>query len=469
MREDKSRPLQQPIQQQGVTLTGIIVGMTISVAVLYIVLIWTSFKITAISEKLTDVNELNLTCTDIGDLFRSGTDVLTEKARLFASTGDTVYLTDYFNELNNVQQREQALSLLDSLSDNSVSGQYIYNAMNDAKKLKDKELHSMKLACLAYDIQEFALSEELTEYDIPVDERNYSKDEMISVACQLVMDSEYQGRKDMVSNSIDQFNEDVQSKISDEYGNLSTVLEKSMTTQKTVISILFVLLFSEIAIVFVDIIIPLRKSAENIRRGQYLYNSFKLPELENLGYMYNSLLKNKELKENDLISSAKTDTLTSMSNRYAMNLFIEEKIKNYPDKSLVIFNFDVNGLKKTNDTKGHEYGDKLIKNAADCIKECFGDELGKNCFRTGGDEFIALCQDIHEEDIPGMLDRFVINQKERGVSIAYGYAYIGDTRDADINELFKKADSSMYRKKAEIKGIDSNKKENDLNISKTEQ
>ena len=79
---------------------------------------------------------------------------------------------------------------------------------------------------------------------------------------------------------------------------------------------------------------------------------------------------------------AYTDNLTGLYNRR----FCEERLKSYRYNNIpfTIINFDMNGLKATNDTHGHSSGDKLIKGFADILTKSFGDKgiVG----RMGGDE-----------------------------------------------------------------------------------
>ena len=50
--------------------------------------------------------------------------------------------------------------------------------------------------------------------------------------------------------------------------------------------------------------------------------------------------------------------------------------------------FDLNDLKKCNDTYGHDYGDQYIMMASEILKKLFA--LDGKCYRIGGDEFCAL-------------------------------------------------------------------------------
>lgn len=73
------------------------------------------------------------------------------------------------------------------------------------------------------------------------------------------------------------------------------------------------------------------------------------------------------------------DHLTGVGNRRALLSYI----RTIPDGTSLAFIFgDINGLKKENDTKGHEAGDRLIQRSADVLVEAADRD---HVFRMGGD------------------------------------------------------------------------------------
>ena len=82
--------------------------------------------------------------------------------------------------------------------------------------------------------------------------------------------------------------------------------------------------------------------------------------------------------------------LTQMHNRagfYYEAKTILEILKLQDSKIFVLFS-DVDGLKKINDTYGHEMGDALIKEMAACFKENITNDMW--AMRYGGDEFVVF-------------------------------------------------------------------------------
>ena len=113
--------------------------------------------------------------------------------------------------------------------------------------------------------------------------------------------------------------------------------------------------------------------------------------------------------------------------------------------------FDINNLKYVNDSFGHDKGDELIKNASECIKNVFLDENRKNCYRIGGDEFVAVLENIYEEDIEKYISKFRVQQEVKNVSIAVGYSYAKHINEIGYEKLFIDADQKMYENKNEMK------------------
>lgn len=155
---------------------------------------------------------------------------------------------------------------------------------------------------------------------------------------------------------------------------------------------------------------------------------------------------------------SESDQLTGILNRRSYERQISILRNNGYDDRLKICAFDVNGLKKINDSIGHHAGDELIKAAADIITEVFG-EYGE-CYRTGGDEFMAVITNDspdNEELIRKLNEKAAAHKGEyiNGISISAGIEspLAGDT----IDLIMTRADKAMYAAKAEYyknSGID---------------
>ena len=118
--------------------------------------------------------------------------------------------------------------------------------------------------------------------------------------------------------------------------------------------------------------------------------------------------------------------------------------------------FDLNNLKKVNDTLGHSVGDQLILNFARLLRDAVPaqDFVG----RYGGDEFVAV---VHQADKAGVeailanlhreIDRFNHYGKNTAISFAHGWAISTDYEHCTLRTLFDQADKYMYENKIKEK------------------
>lgn len=136
------------------------------------------------------------------------------------------------------------------------------------------------------------------------------------------------------------------------------------------------------------------------------------------------------------------DQLTKIGNRHAMNEFIENRQRH---TCLGIVYCDVTGLKRLNDSEGHEAGDRLIINACESLKRAFG---GHGLFRIGGDELLAICTGMEEQELWEKTAQLKKELKEKKIHMAMGAVWETDSL-AGIDRLISAAERKMYQDKAE--------------------
>ena len=153
------------------------------------------------------------------------------------------------------------------------------------------------------------------------------------------------------------------------------------------------------------------------------------------------------------------DSLTGCYNRNYFEKFKNDNFNPNRDHNYLGLVFiDLNGLKKVNDTQGHEAGDNLIKDTASFLKTNFRRE--DVVIRLGGDEFVVICRNQQNDNnfeinlTSQVRERRDLKSKDLNtpISFAFGVAVYDQVRDSkDINETQKLADQRMYQNKAEIK------------------
>lgn len=152
----------------------------------------------------------------------------------------------------------------------------------------------------------------------------------------------------------------------------------------------------------------------------------------------------------DMNQKANIDFATGLFNKNrCKELLTDETII---QESVCLMMFDLNELKKINDTFGHETGDLLISNFAGILKK----NLPSSAFlgRYGGDEFIAVikkCDKAKAEKIVAALSDNAgkYNASDAPVKLSYsvGYALSTDYPQCTMALLMEEADFYMYKDK----------------------
>lgn len=155
-----------------------------------------------------------------------------------------------------------------------------------------------------------------------------------------------------------------------------------------------------------------------------------------------SMLRNRDTFRS-LERLSTTDQLTGAGNRRGFT----EYIRAVPDGIFLAFIFgDLNGLKRINDTQGHEAGDHLLQQAVRHMKALSGDNA---VFRMGGDEFMVIARNASEQQAQQLVRELLARYRSSGISMALGVV-VCQTPIANIDEALSQADREMYTDKERI-------------------
>ena len=174
-----------------------------------------------------------------------------------------------------------------------------------------------------------------------------------------------------------------------------------------------------------------------------------------------------ELKMNEekLLSLSNTDELTGLFNRRGFFALAGQqlKISHRLKKGMSLLSADLDGLKKINDTFGHQEGDRALIETAAILKECFRDV--DIIARIGGDEFVVLLIEPSCYKLGAYTARLqrkielhnIRYERNYTLSISIGIAHFEPESQCSIDDLIAKADGLMYEQKR-------NKKKSQLQI-----
>lgn len=153
----------------------------------------------------------------------------------------------------------------------------------------------------------------------------------------------------------------------------------------------------------------------------------------------------------ELTLAVNTDPLTEIRNRRYLMQYLEKQTAQMGDEKHCAVLIDLDLFKSVNDTYGHVFGDKVLKQFADTVKK----NLGENDLiaRFGGEEFMILFGTDNEEEIITTMNTIskeyaIFSEKEKGKEFTFsaGAAIYG--KNSSITDIFTTADKRLYKAKA---------------------
>ncbi len=167
----------------------------------------------------------------------------------------------------------------------------------------------------------------------------------------------------------------------------------------------------------------------------------------------------KSVLELALRDQAFTDSLTGLGNRRLLEdrLGLEEARSRRTGIPFTVIVLDLNGLKRVNDSFGHDVGDQLIISAARGIRQAVREY--DTAVRTGGDEFVVILSGAGAREAAGrimemrksMEVKVRVNQTSDllvDLSVSIGSAS-SDVDAGSGQALLRIADKRMFAEKSE--------------------
>jgi diguanylate cyclase (GGDEF)-like protein len=150
------------------------------------------------------------------------------------------------------------------------------------------------------------------------------------------------------------------------------------------------------------------------------------------------------------------DPLTGLANRTTLSGRLRHALQRVKraDRTVAVLFVDLDNFKQANDSLGHTAGDELLRVTAARIDEAV--RPGDTVARFGGDEFVALCEDVGgAEEAMEIAERLRVILAEPiplAAGVAQVTASIGvalpDRPDRSAEMLLQAADRAMYEAKA---------------------
>lgn len=194
---------------------------------------------------------------------------------------------------------------------------------------------------------------------------------------------------------------------------------------------------------------PLRKlahAAEQIHEGNYEVelDFERQDEVGLLNRTIHKVVTNLKNSLNELNHLTFVDALTGIRNRMALR----QDYDSYLGHEVTVMMADLNDFKIINDTRGHEEGDRILKETGRLLADTFGE---KHCYRYGGDEFLVIVPDMPEAEFQEKLDEMMkwrphIDETS-SVGLSVGHVHGMLEKPEHLRTLISSADEKMYEVK----------------------
>ena len=215
----------------------------------------------------------------------------------------------------------------------------------------------------------------------------------------------------------------------EEYKQVSFSVYELLKPQDIHSLIAWPIFVDELCIGFLGIDNPLKKHMEDV-----------VHIFEMVGYIMSIIIRQRD-NVRILRRLSYEDQLTGVKNRRELDTFVKNE---YMEVSTVgVLSCDLNGLKRINDTLGHEAGDRYIIKVADNLAGVFGRNY---VYRMGGDEFVALGIDLTVAEFESKVKKVKLLMDTDSVPVATGYVFCKDNK-TEFYMLMDGADKKMYEDK----------------------
>ncbi|UFQ98102.1 diguanylate cyclase [Pseudomonas wenzhouensis] len=150
------------------------------------------------------------------------------------------------------------------------------------------------------------------------------------------------------------------------------------------------------------------------------------------------------------------DPLTGLANRTALQQHLDQALARSRRRHelLALMLIDLDGFKPINDRHGHGFGDQVLTEIAQRLRQYIRD--GDLPARLGGDEFVVVCENVQSADDAQDLARRLLegldtpmHLEDRSVRVSASIGIALSHGDDEATHLIRLADAAMYQAKAE--------------------
>lgn len=404
-------------------------------------------------KRMLQASKRFITAQQAASAMEIGSDYLTDRVRSFAFAGDMQYMLDYFDELNVTRRRENALSTLEELLEGNDNSAYerLADALNLSNELVNREYYSMRLMVESGDYDPDLIPDEVSSFSLSREDLELDPELQREKAQNLVFDDYYMDYKEHIRENVRLCTEDLIRNASEELEQASVQMSNLLRIQTVLTFILLIIVLGFVGFIEFQVRRPLTRMVAQMK-SQKAVSPNGAKELQFVTRTYNEILLENMKAHAQLKYDASHDPLTGLFNRGAYEMLM----KSVDADNIALIMIDVDDFKTINDSYGHDVGDVVLRKVADVLEHSFR-SVDVVC-RIGGDEFVVIMTRANSSMRQIVQNKILQannqlkNPKDNipPVSLSVGVAF--SDRDNPQGNIFKDADTALYRSKQGGKG-----------------
>lgn len=145
------------------------------------------------------------------------------------------------------------------------------------------------------------------------------------------------------------------------------------------------------------------------------------------------------------------DNLTGLLNRRSIEQLYKKRDKIFRSPNSVVVLGDIDNFKQINDTFGHIWGDKILKDVASALRQTFRkDDI---ICRWGGEEFLIIIENTNINSIYALSERLIANinaiklPNDAPATMTFGMAIFPSGMNDKFHQAVEQADQLLYKGK----------------------
>ena len=335
------------------------------------------------SRRMCEANSQNLA---------NASDYLTEEVWRFVATGDTENLNNYWNEVDNIRNRDKAIKELETLKLTDEEMELVNIAKAESDLLIDGEAKAMRLVAESIGMKTEEMPPQVASVELTALESRMTAKEKRAAAADYIFGAEYEAGKDLITDSLNRFRRMLRSRKDEEVKAAMAETERALALAQSDNAAVLLLLAAALVSFYLLVLKPFLKYSVALRRADGTSPVQLVPagsaEVREFASVFNHVYsqwqeQNERLKELNAI-----DSLTGAANRETLYRYLEDLIGK-KQGNIGVFMLDIDSFKSFNDAYGHLSGDEVLAKIGHFLNTIMAEVHGL-ASRVGGEEFALV-------------------------------------------------------------------------------